>query len=164
MYADRHLDCQDLYLVLSASPPVSSLIPLPKDYPSPFSFSASISSVLFFSSLTLHSRSLPRYEIILWFQFGYLWVGLFIIEMIYFFGFCMPFSQYWALPVTNPECATYHNYSIVQMVFNISSNVVLILTPIPMVSEAQLPMKRKLILSFIFGLVLFTIMAAVLDK
>ncbi|PVH79325.1 hypothetical protein DL98DRAFT_420558, partial [Cadophora sp. DSE1049] len=111
--------------------------------------------------LRLH-RNLPRFELALWLQFAYLWVGLFIIEMVYYFGFCMPFQQYWALPVTDSECATYHNYSIVQMVFNISSDIGLILTPIPMVWVAQLPLKRKLILTFIFGLASFTVMAATL--
>ncbi|KAK0099308.1 hypothetical protein ONS96_008538 [Cadophora gregata f. sp. sojae] len=113
--------------------------------------------------LRLH-RNLPRFELALWFQFAFLWAGLFTIQIIYYFGSCMPFNQYWALPVTNSECATYHNYSIVQMVFNVSSDIGLILTPIPMIWLAQLPMKGKLILMLICGLACFTVMAAVMDK
>ncbi|KAH7327470.1 hypothetical protein BKA65DRAFT_435157 [Rhexocercosporidium sp. MPI-PUGE-AT-0058] len=113
--------------------------------------------------LRLH-RNLPRFETALWLQFAYFWTGLFVIEIMYFSVLCNPFSQYWAVPVTNPECATYHKYSVVQMVFNISSDVGLILTPLPMVWVAQLPLKRKLILTFIFGLASFTVMAALMNK
>ncbi|KAH6693307.1 hypothetical protein BKA61DRAFT_278784 [Leptodontidium sp. MPI-SDFR-AT-0119] len=113
--------------------------------------------------LRLH-RKLPRFETALWLQFAYFWTGLFVIEILYFFVLCYPFDQYWALPVRNAQCATYHNYSIVQMVFNISSDIGLILTPLPMVWVAQLPVKRKLILTLVFGLASFTVMAAALNK
>ena len=104
------------------------------------------------------------YQLILYAMFVYIWGGLFIVELLYFFVFCLPFEQYWALPVTNMQCSTYHNYSVVQMVFNISSDVGLIIAPLPMIWGARLPSKRKLLLTFIFSLAGFTILAAVLNK
>jgi hypothetical protein len=50
------------------------------------------------------------------------------------------------------------------MVFNISSDFCLILIPLPMVSTAHLPTKRKLLLLGIFGMAGFTILAAILNK
>ncbi len=68
------------------------------------------------------------------------------------------------MPVTNMQCATYHNYSIVQMVFNISSDAGLIVIPSFMVLGSRLPRGRKAILSGVFALAGFTILAAVLNK
>lgn len=161
------MGCQDLCLDFLASFAVSFLS-------FPQSPSDSLLLPLFASHLqesenpdktnTQPSRKLPRFETALWLQFAYFWTGLFVIEILYFFVLCYPFDQYWALPVRNAQCATYHNYSIVQMVFNISSDIGLILTPLPMVWVAQLPVKRKLILTLVFGLASFTVMAAALNK
>lgn len=100
----------------------------------------------------------------MWFLFWYIWIGFIVIEIVYYGVFCKPFDQYWAVPVTDLQCATYHNYSIVQMVFNISSDFCLILIPLPMVCKAHLPTKRKILLLGIFGMAGFTILAAILNK
>jgi hypothetical protein len=110
------------------------------------------------------SRQLPQYERAMWFLFVYIWVGFAFIEIFYYGVFCRPFNQYWAMPVENLQCATYHNYSILQMVFNISSDFGLIIAPLPMVLKSQLPRRRKIVLFFIFSMALFTILAAILNK
>jgi hypothetical protein len=87
-----------------------------------------------------------------------------MIEIVYFGVLCRPFDQYWAMPVENPECATYHKYSIIQMVFNISSDLWLVASPMPLVHQSKFPMKRKIVLGTMFALALITILAAILNK
>jgi hypothetical protein len=112
----------------------------------------------------IYRRMLPRFEFALWCLFGYIVISFFIIEVVYYGIVCRPFSQYWALPVTNSECATYHTYSIVQMVFNISSDLGLIIIPSVMVWIAHIPLKRKIVLLGIFGIAILTIIAAIMNK
>lgn len=77
---------------------------------------------------------------------------------------CKPVEQYWALPVENctstysafelrvwfrhlltshpAECATYYKHMIFATAFNISSDLMLLGIPIPIVIRSQLPLKR----------------------
>lgn len=95
---------------------------------------------------------------------GYIIVGYVVIMLVYYVGVCRPFAQYWAVPVQNEQCATYQHYSIVQMAFNISSDLGLILIPLYMFHLARLPPKRKAVLMAVFSLAVFTILAAILNK
>ncbi|KAJ6084130.1 hypothetical protein N7486_010930 [Penicillium sp. IBT 16267x] len=82
----------------------------------------------------------------------------------YYAVYCRPFSQYWAMPVDNMQCATYQHYSITQAVFNISSDAVMFAIPIPLLVRAQLKKHRKILLLGVMSLGLFTIIAAILNK
>jgi hypothetical protein len=115
-------------------------------------------------ALTYYSRQLPQFERAMWFLFWYIWLGFVVIEITYYSVFCRPFSQYWAMPVKDQQCATYQHYSILQMCFNISSDFGLILMPLPMVRQAHLPNRRKAVLLAIFCMAGFTILAAILNK
>ncbi|KAI9743641.1 MAG: hypothetical protein M1818_002957 [Claussenomyces sp. TS43310] len=85
--------------------------------------------------------------------------------MILFFGvLCRPFSQYWAVPVWNEQCATYTTYSKIQMAFNISSDLGIILLPSTVLYQSGLPLRRKIILTCLFSLGIFTIICAILNK
>lgn len=95
---------------------------------------------------------------------GYIITGYIVIMFVYYVGVCRPFKQYWAVPVQNEQCATYQHYSIVQMAFNISSDLGLILIPLHMFYIARLPPLRKAILMAVFSLAVFTILAAILNK
>ena len=116
--------------------------------------------------LTPVSNQLPRFRLALWWLFGYIVLGFVVIEVVYFGIVCRPFRQYWAMPVSakNSQCATYHNYSIVQMVFNISSDFGLIIIPSVMVGTTRLPLGRKFVLIGIFSMAALTIMAAIMNK
>jgi hypothetical protein len=94
----------------------------------------------------------------------YIAVGFVVIEVTYYGVYCRPFSQYWAMPVSNMQCATYQNYSITQAVFNISSDAVMFAIPIPLLIKAQLKRRRKVVLIGVMSLGLFTIIAAILNK
>lgn len=94
----------------------------------------------------------------------YVAVGFVVIMVTYYAVYCRPFSQYWAMPVENMQCATYQYYSITQAVFNISSDAAMFAVPIPLLIRAQLKMRRKVVLIGVMSLGLFTIIAAILNK
>lgn len=94
----------------------------------------------------------------------YVAVGFVVIMVTYYAVYCRPFSQYWAMPVQNMQCATYAHYSITQAVFNISSDAAMLAIPIPLLIKAQLKRRRKIVLIGIMSLGLFTIIAAILNK
>lgn len=94
----------------------------------------------------------------------YVAVGFVVIMVTYYAVYCRPFSQYWAMPVDNMQCATYQRYSITQAVFNISSDAVMFAIPIPLLIKAQLKRRRKVVLIGVMSLGLFTIIAAILNK
>lgn len=93
----------------------------------------------------------------------YVAVGWFATESA-FFTACRPFSGYWALPPPDPQCTTLANYAIVQACFNISSDVLMLGIPIPLVVRMKLPWRQKIVLVFIFSLGVFVVIAAVLTK
>ncbi|KAJ5659407.1 hypothetical protein N7507_005858 [Penicillium longicatenatum] len=94
----------------------------------------------------------------------YVALGFVVIMVCYYAVYCRPFSQYWAMPVQNMQCATYQRYSITQAVFNISSDAVMFAIPIPLLIRAQLKKHRKVLLLGVMSLGLFTIIAAILNK
>src|ERR1700761_2463877 len=60
---------------------------------------------------------------------------------ITFFTACRPFKGYWAVPPPNPQCTTLQHYAIVQAVFNISSDLLMLSVPLPMLVSLKLPAK-----------------------
>ncbi|TVY85566.1 hypothetical protein LSUE1_G000106 [Lachnellula suecica] len=93
-------------------------------------------------------------RILLWYIiFGYL-----AIQVSYFAILCKPFSQYWAMPVINPQCTTYEYYSIIQMSFNISSDFGLVCIPLWITHKVQLPLNRKFLVAIPFSMALVTIL------
>ncbi|KAL5339926.1 hypothetical protein BJX70DRAFT_397169 [Aspergillus crustosus] len=95
---------------------------------------------------------------------GYVVLGFVVIEITYFAVYCRPFSQYWAVPVSNPQCATYQHYSITQAVFNLSSDAWMLAIPIPLLRGTQMPLKKKILLISVFFLGVFVMIAAILNK
>ncbi|PLB54653.1 hypothetical protein P170DRAFT_373977, partial [Aspergillus steynii IBT 23096] len=95
---------------------------------------------------------------------AYVAIGFIVIMITYYAVYCRPFSQYWAMPVHNMQCATYQYYSITQAVFNISSDVAMLVVPIPLLIKAQLRKRRKITLFCVMSLGLFTIVSAILNK
>lgn len=93
----------------------------------------------------------------------YVGVGWFATEVA-FFTACLPFSGYWALPPPDPQCTTLANYAIVQACFNISSDILMLGIPIPLIVRMKLPWRQKIVLVFIFSLGVFVIIAALLTK
>lgn len=94
----------------------------------------------------------------------YVVIGFFVIMVTYYGIYCRPFEQYWAMPVTDMQCATYQHYSITQAVFNISSDAAMLVVPIPLLMKTQMKPMRRFLLFCVMSLGVFTIIAAILNK
>lgn len=91
------------------------------------------------------------------------WVIIsFVGDELALFTICRPIQQYWAVPVSNPQCASYQYYQIVNAVFNISTDVMLLAVGLPPVLKARLTLQQKLILGIVLGMGSFVIVAAIL--
>ena len=55
------------------------------------------------------------------------------------------------------QCSAATNHLITNAVFNISSDIMIILLPMPVFLQSQLPTKKKVILCLIFALGAFTV-------
>jgi hypothetical protein len=88
---------------------------------------------------------------------GYVFIG-FISTEIAMFTLCMPYNQYWAVPTYDlDQCSFYRKYSIVQAVFNISSDSFMLAVPLPLLIRSRLPTKQKVAMVIIFGMGLFVV-------
>jgi len=116
--------------------------------------------LLMYNRLTMSLRQ----NIAVKFVAGYVTLGLVLMEILYLGVWCRPFNQFWAVPPKNTQCATQTNHLIVNTVLNISSDVMIILIPMPIFLKSQLPLKRKLVLIGVFALGAFTILSAILSK
>jgi hypothetical protein len=76
---------------------------------------------------------------------------------------CISFLRH---PLTShPEqCATYFNVVIIQGVFNISSDVIMLLIGIPLLIMVKVPLQKKIGVIIIFAMGIFVIVAALLTK
>ncbi|KAL1643330.1 hypothetical protein SLS58_005001 [Diplodia intermedia] len=97
------------------------------------------------------------------FLFIYVAIGWVATE-ITFFTACRPFSGYWAVPPPNPQCTTLQHYAIVQACFNLSSDIGILIIPIPMITKLNMPLRQRLILGLVFSMGIFVIIAAILTK
>ncbi|KAM0326596.1 hypothetical protein ACHAQA_006465 [Verticillium albo-atrum] len=95
---------------------------------------------------------------------AYVIVGFIVMEVLYFGVWCRPFTQYWAVPPDNVQCSAATNHLITNAVINISSDIMIILIPMPLFLQSQIPKKKKMILCGVFALGAFTILSAILNK
>lgn len=95
---------------------------------------------------------------------GYCVVTYLLVIFMFVFYWCSPTPEYWAVPVRIDQCATYYNHMIFATACNISSDILLLLIPIPIIFKTRLPTKRKIILVCILGLGVFNILAAILNR
>ncbi|CAD6587442.1 MAG: hypothetical protein ASARMPRED_003102 [Alectoria sarmentosa] len=110
------------------------------------------------------TKGLPRYHRAVKYVAAYTVLG-YIIVMILFLGvWCRPVNWYWKVPVPNSQCASYYNHLIDDAVFNITSDLLILSLPIPLLIKAQLPLKRKIVLFCIFSLGILVILCAVLNR
>ncbi|KAK0383392.1 hypothetical protein NLU13_9304 [Sarocladium strictum] len=95
---------------------------------------------------------------------GYVVVSFVVMEILYLGVWCRPFSQYWAVPPDNVQCSAATNHLITNTVFNISSDIMIILIPMPIFLRSQITLKKKAVLVGVFALGTFTILCAILNK
>lgn len=87
-----------------------------------------------------------------------------LVIFLFIFYWCSPTYEYWAVPVRIDQCATYYHHMIFTTALNISSDLLLLFIPIPIIIKTRLPTKRKIILCCILGLGVFNILAAILNR
>ncbi|KAF2795138.1 hypothetical protein K505DRAFT_273849 [Melanomma pulvis-pyrius CBS 109.77] len=94
----------------------------------------------------------------------YVAISYFVMEMLWFTAWCRPFNQYWAVPTNSTQCSAMINHLITNATLNISSDVMIMLIPLPLVFKVKIPLEKKLVLGGIFFIGVFTIFAAAKNK
>ncbi|KAI3581666.1 hypothetical protein IWW34DRAFT_617013 [Fusarium oxysporum f. sp. albedinis] len=94
----------------------------------------------------------------------YVVVGFVVMQILWFAAWCRPFNHYWQVPPDDLNCSAETNHMITNAVINISSDIMIIILPMPVFLQSQLPLKRKIILCGVFALGIFTILAATMSK
>jgi hypothetical protein len=92
----------------------------------------------------------------------YVFLGWVAVQ-ITFFAACRPFKGYWGMPPPNPQCTTFEHYAMVQAVFNLSSDMVMLVLPMPMIVRVSLPLRQKVVLAGLFGMGGFVVSPLVSD-
>ncbi|KAF2967503.1 hypothetical protein GQX73_g6070 [Xylaria multiplex] len=95
---------------------------------------------------------------------GFALFGFVLMEILYFGVWCRPFSEYWAVPPNSIQCSAATNHLITNAVFNISSDLFIILIPLPVFLQINIAKKKKIVLCGVFALGFFTIGAAIANK
>jgi len=95
---------------------------------------------------------------------GYVVINWIIMEILYFGVWCRPFYDYWEVPVANEQCSAAIHHLITNAVFNLSSDIMMLCIPLPLLITSKLPRTKKLILCILFSLGIFVILCAVLNK
>ncbi|KAJ0420275.1 hypothetical protein BJY00DRAFT_323970 [Aspergillus carlsbadensis] len=87
-----------------------------------------------------------------------------LIEILFFAVWCRPFSAYWSIPPKNQQCSVYTNHVIITLAFNISTDVMIMAIPLPLLIRARLSLSKKITLCAVFSLGAFVILASILSK
>ncbi|KAK0111730.1 hypothetical protein ONS95_002071 [Cadophora gregata] len=88
---------------------------------------------------------------------AYVVITLIVMEILYLGVWCRPFSGYWKVPVENVQCSAAIHHLITNAVFNITSDVMMLCIPLPLLIASQLPKANKLILCVLFSLGVFVV-------
>lgn len=92
-------------------------------------------------------------------------VVTYIVMISLYYGYwCRPFRAFWETPTPHIQCATQTNHLIVNLTFNLTSDLMIIFIPLPLFIKAHLDLKKKLLLVFPFSLGFFTMVCAILSK
>ncbi|KAJ5420368.1 hypothetical protein N7465_002887 [Penicillium sp. CMV-2018d] len=77
---------------------------------------------------------------------------------------CHPISGYWTLPPPQRECATYFHFEIIHAVFNISSDIAVLLVVLPLLFRTHMPWRTKLPVVVVFSMGIVVILCAIISK
>jgi len=68
------------------------------------------------------------------------------------------------VPVRHSQCATYYHHMIFATVMNISSDLLLIAIPVPLIIKVNLPLKRKVVVLCVLCIGIFNVIATALNR
>ena len=107
----------------------------------------------------------PKQNIAVRILMAYVGITFIAMEICYFTVWCRPFHDYWkVVPIPSIQCSAAIHHLITNAAFNLSSDVAMLGIALPMFLRSHLPLQRKLTLCVIFGLGIFVILSAVLNK
>jgi rhodopsin domain-containing protein len=86
------------------------------------------------------------------------------IEVLWFSFWCHPFHDYWSVPPANPQCSIYTNHLILVLVLNVSSDIMIMGIPLPLLIRTRLSFVKKLSLCTVFSLGIFVVICSFLSK
>ncbi|OJI96745.1 hypothetical protein ASPVEDRAFT_78497 [Aspergillus versicolor CBS 583.65] len=87
-----------------------------------------------------------------------------LIEILFFAVWCRPFSAYWSVPAKSQQCSVYTNHVIITLAFNVSTDIMIMAIPLPLLIRAKLSLSKKIILCAVFSLGTFVILCSILSK
>jgi hypothetical protein len=73
----------------------------------------------------------------------YVGFTLLVMEVLYFGAWCRPFHQYWAVPPKNSQCSAAIHHLITNMIFNLTSDLMMMFIPLPILIASQLPRTKS---------------------
>ncbi|GFF25103.1 hypothetical protein IFM46972_01284 [Aspergillus udagawae] len=94
-------------------------------------------------------------------------IGTFLVAVITIFAACRPFHKYWQInPDPGNACQAAISRPIVWASFasNVSTDIYLILIPIPMLWRSSLKLMKKIAATIVFGAGLFVLVCAILKS
>jgi hypothetical protein len=95
---------------------------------------------------------------------AYVAITYVVMESLWFAYWCRPFHDYWLTPVENTQCNTALHHLIVNISFNLSTDLLIMSIPLPLLFRTRMDLKRKLFLVFPFLMGVFTMLCAILSK
>lgn len=87
----------------------------------------------------------------------YVGVTFVVMEILYFAVWCHPFHDYWAVPTPNKQCDTAIDHLITNAVFNLTSDVAMLIIGFSLAAKSKLPWKRRILMHGIFALGIFVV-------
>jgi hypothetical protein len=93
---------------------------------------------------------------------AYTLAGFIAVQLTLFLN-CRPFSGYFTLPPPHDECATYFRFEIIQAVFNISSDLAILVVIMPTLWRMNMSLKEKVPVLFIFSMGFFLVCISMLS-
>jgi hypothetical protein len=95
---------------------------------------------------------------------AYVAITYVVMESLWFAYWCRPFHDYWQTPTDNTQCDTAIHHLIVNISFNLSTDLLIMSIPLPLLFRTRMDLKRKLFLIFPFLMGVFTMICAILSK
>ncbi len=95
---------------------------------------------------------------------AYVAITYVVMESLWFAYWCRPFHDYWKTPAENTQCNTALHHLIVNISFNLSTDLLIMSIPLPLLFRTRMDRKRKLFLIFPFLMGIFTMICAILSK
>ena len=114
--------------------------------------------------LYLRLTTMRREHIVIQVLFGYVIISFVVMDILYFGVWCRPFSNYWAVPTPNPQCDAATHHLITNAVFNLTSDILMLVIGLPLFLRLKLPLRKKIPVVCVFSLGIFTVLAAILNK